>query len=69
MLNMTMASYAVFLATGHTIRSQSIKAATILLYFYVAQGFIKKCEPVDRDTRKEDKAQAYHLLLKQSLNQ
>ena len=60
MLNMTMASYAVFLATGHTIRSQSIKAATILVYIYATKGFnkkkikiitiIKKKYPVDRDT-------------------
>ena len=55
---MTIASYAVFLTIGHTIRPQSIKAATILLYLYAAQGFIKKFDPVDRDARKEDSIKA-----------
>ena len=40
MMNLTMAAYAVFLATGHTIRSLSIKSGTILLYLLAVKGLI-----------------------------
>ena len=47
-----MAAYAVFLATGHTIRSQSIKSGTILLHLLA--GLIQKFDAINRDVRKED---------------
>ena len=56
MLNYTMAAYAIFLATGHTIQSKSIKASTIEKYLYDAKGFIQKFDPTNRDARKDEHA-------------
>ena len=49
-----MAAYAIFLATGHTIQSKSIKASTIEKYLYDAKGFIQKFDSTNRDARKDE---------------
>ena len=52
MLNYMMACYAVFLATGHTLRARSIKSASIKTYLHNAATFIMRFDNVDRDACK-----------------
>ena len=42
MLNLVLACYATFLATGHRLQSKSIKADTIREYMFEAKTFIHK---------------------------
>lgn len=49
-LNIVLGCYALYLATGHTIYSQSIRADTLTEYLKAASGIIQKLDPVpDRD--------------------
>ena len=64
-LNLTLAAYAIYLATGNTIYSQSIKASTIDKYLKAAADLIQKLDPVEnRDARKTDKGQTYEGIAK-----
>ena len=49
-LNLVLACYAAFLATGHTLQSKSIKAETIRKYLFEAKTFIQKFDHLKRDT-------------------
>jgi hypothetical protein len=51
-----MASYAIFLATGHAIRSKSIKGDTISNYLLAASTLISLFDPIKRDARKLDQS-------------
>lgn len=49
-LNVVLGCYALYLATGHTIYSQSIRADTLNEYLKAASSIIQKLDPVpDRD--------------------
>ena len=49
-LNIVLGCYSLYLATGHTIYSQSIRADTLNEYLKAASGIIQKLDPVpDRD--------------------
>ena len=49
-LNIVLGCYALYLATGHTIYLQSIRAATLDEYLKAASGIIQQLDPVpDRD--------------------
>ena len=64
-LNITLAAYAIYLATGNTIYSQSIKASTISEYLRAAADLIQKLDPVEnRDARKTDKGVTYEGITK-----
>ena len=64
-LNLTLAAYALFLATGNTIYSQSIKSATIAEYLKAAADLISKLDPVEnRDARKTDVGETYEGIQK-----
>ena len=59
-LNLVMAAYAIYLATGNTIYSQSIRASTISVYLRDAATLISHLDPVeDRDARKMDNGITY----------
>ena len=59
-LNLTLAAYALYLATGNTIYSQSICSSTILEYLRAAADLVTKLDPVeDQDPRKTDKGLIY----------
>ena len=45
-LNIVLGCYALYLATGHTIYSQSIRAATLDKYLKAASGVIQQLDPV-----------------------
>ena len=49
-MNLVLACYAAFLATGHTLQSKSIKAETIRKYLFEAKTFIQKFDLIKRDT-------------------
>ena len=59
MMNLTLACYATFLATGHTLQSKSIRADTIKKYLFEAKTFIQKFDllqqdvTLDEDTNKQ----------------
>ena len=56
MLNLTLAAYALYLATGNTIYCQSIRSTTIIEYLCAAADLISKLDPVEnRDAQKTDK--------------
>ena len=64
-LNITLAAYALYLATGNTIYSQSIRAATITEYLRASADLIQKLDPVEnRDARKTDKGKTYEGISK-----
>lgn len=64
-LNLVLAAYAMYLATGHTILSQSIKSGTISSYLKDAADFISRLDTtVDRDARKTDKGTMYEGIQK-----
>ena len=59
-LNLVMAAYAIYLATGNTIYSQSIRASTISVYLRDAATLISHLDPIeDRDARKMDNGITY----------
>ena len=58
MLNFTFGAYAVYLATGHTLRSQSIMSSTISEYLLTAARFYKQLDPAGRDPRFEEGSRA-----------
>lgn len=59
-LNLVMSAYALYLATGNTIYSQSIKYTTISVYLRDAASLISHMDPVeDRDARKRDNGIIY----------
>lgn len=53
MLNFTMATYGVHLATGHSIKAINIKAGTMKEYMLAAAGLIKLFDKIPRGSRKE----------------
>ena len=55
MLNLVLACYATFLATGHTLQSKSIKADTIRKYVFEAKTFIYKFDLRKRDVSIDEK--------------
>ena len=54
MLNFAMACYAVFLATGHSLRCRSIRSDTIKIYLHNAATFVSRFDAKDRDARKKE---------------
>jgi len=57
----SLATYAVHLANGHTIKAKSIKGDTIKQYLIAASGLIQMFDKVERDARKQ--IGATHLCL------
>ena len=55
MLNLVLARYATFLATGHTLQSKSIKADTIRKYVFEAKTFTYKFDLRTRDVSMDEK--------------
>ena len=59
-MNLTLAAYALYLATGNTIYCQSIRSTTITEYLCAAADLISKNDPIeDRDARKSEKGLTY----------
>ena len=56
MLNFTFGAFAIYLATGHTLRSQSIQSGAISEYLLAAARFYRQLDPGNRDPRFESGA-------------
>jgi len=60
-----MSCYALYLSTGNTIYSQSIKSTTIGKYLRAAADLVSKLDPIaGRDARKTDTGEMYEGISK-----
>lgn len=60
LLNLTLAAYALYLATGNTISSQRFSLSMIAKYFRTAADLMSKLDPVeDWDAKKIEKDLTY----------